>query len=540
MPNNALYYGDNLHILRKHIAVETVDLVYLDPPFNSNRDYNVLFKEQGGEGSPAQMKAFTDTWKWSEAAYHDFVNECERPQLIELMQGFTKTLGRNDVTAYLVMMAPRLVELHRVLKSTGSLFLHCDASASHYLKLLLDVIFDPRNFRNEIIWKRTSAHSDSKQGAQHFGRVTDTILFYSKGPQITFNQLYTPYDLRYVDRDYRRVDPDGRRYRLDNLQGPGGAAKGNPYYEVMGVSRHWRYSKAKMTELIEQGRIVQTRPGAVPAYKRYLDEMPGVPVQNLWDDLPLLNNRSHEFLGYPTQKPSALLERIIQANSNAGDTVLDPFAGCGTATIAAQKLGRHWIGIDVTHLAIALIKYRLSDSFGLKDRKDFAVIGEPTTGAEARALALQDRDEFQKWAIGLVERAMPAQDKKGADRGLDGVLYFRDDPRTEAKKCIIQVKSGHVGAALVRDLRGTMEREKATLALFITLDPPTGPMEKEAGAAGFYTTPLGNRAIPRLQIRTAEQLLAGQPFQVPSSAMLEGVRQAGAVKADSQQQGLEF
>jgi site-specific DNA-methyltransferase (adenine-specific) len=538
MPNNALYYGDNLHILRKHIAGETVDLVYLDPPFNSNRDYNVLFKEQSGEGSPAQMKAFTDTWKWSEAAYHDFVTECERPQLIELMQGFINTIGRNDATAYLVMMAPRLAELHRVLKPTGSLYLHCDATVSHYLKLILDVLFSPKNFRNEIIWKRTNVHSDSKT----WSRVSDTIFFYTKSDSFTWNPPYAPHSDQHIESKYRSQDNDGRFYTLSDMTSPN--PRPNMMYEWQGHTsppNGWRYSKETMAKLDSEGRIwYPTDKLKRPRLKRYLDEMAGTLLGNVWTDIFPLNSQAGERLGYPTQKPLSLLERIIAASSNTGDTVLDPFAGCGTATIAAQKLGRRWIGIDVTHLAIALIKYRLSDSFGLKDKKDFAVIGEPTTSAEAQALALQDRDEFQKWAIGLVERARPAQDKKGADRGLDGILYFRDDPRAEAKKCIIQVKSGHVGAALVRDLRGTMEREKATLALFITLDPPTGPMEKEAGAAGFYTTPLGNRAIPRLQIRTAEQLLAGQPFQVPSSAMLEGVRQAGAVKADSQQQGLEF
>lgn len=306
-PPNLLYYGDNLDVLRRHVADESVHLVYLDPPFNSSASYNVLFAEHGTKAA-AQIKAFEDTWTWDENAarsYQDVVEQGGR--VSQAMQAFRTFLGESDMLAYLAMMAPRLVELRRVLKPTGSIYLHCDSNASHYLKMLQDAIFGPQNFRNEIIWKRSHAHSDSRQGSQHFGRVTDTILFYAKGERSTWNTLYTPYDQEYVDRDYRRVDPDGRRYRIDNIQGPGGAAKGNPYYEVMGVTRYWRYSKDKMDELIRQGRIVQTRPGAVPQYKRYLDEMPGVPVQNLWADLPLLNNRSDEALGYPTQKPEALL-----------------------------------------------------------------------------------------------------------------------------------------------------------------------------------------------------------------------------------------
>jgi DNA methylase len=308
--SNRLYYGDNLEILRRYVKDESVDLVYLDPPFNSNRNYNVLFAEKDGSRAAAQIQAFEDTWHWDDGSERALQALVERGgKISQALQALRQMLGASDMLAYLTMMAARLVELHRVLKSTGSLYLHCDATASHYLKLILDTIFDPRNFRNEIMWKRSSAHSDTKQGSRHFGRITDTILFYAKGPDNTWNPQYAPYDPAYVARDYRRVDADGRRYRISDLQGPGGAAKGNPYYEVMGVSRYWRYSRDKMEELIRQGRVIQTRPGAVPQYKRYLDEMPGVPLQNLWDDVPPLNNRSREVLGYPTQKPLALLPR---------------------------------------------------------------------------------------------------------------------------------------------------------------------------------------------------------------------------------------
>lgn len=294
--------------------------------------------------------------------------------------------------AYLVMLTARLLELHRVLKPTGSFYLHCDPSASHYIKIVLDGIFGRENFQNEIVWKRSHAHNDGKQGAAHYGRVTDSILFYAVSGKATWNRQYTPYDAAYIARDYRHMDPDGRRYRIDNMRGPGGAEKGNPYYEVMGVSRYWAYSKAKMDEMIKQGRVIQTKPGAVPQYKRYLDEMPGVPLQSLWDDMPGINNRSGEFLGYPTQKPVSLMERIITASSNSGDVVLDPFCGCGTTIHAAQKLNRQWVGIDITHLAISLIERRLKDAFpGIA----FEVHGTPKDLDGARDLARRDKYQFQ-------------------------------------------------------------------------------------------------------------------------------------------------
>lgn len=441
---NRLYYGDNLDVLRRHIKDETIDLVYLDPPFNSAQDYNVLFSEQSGDRAAAQIKAFEDTWRWdlgAEAAYKEIVEA--GGQVSVAMQAFRTFLGESDMMAYLAMMAPRLVELRRVLKPTGSIYLHCDPTASHYLKMLMDAIFGAHNFRNEIIWKRSHAHSDAKQGARHFGRVTDSLLFYGKEDDATWNTQYVPYDKDYTDRDYRRTDPDGRRYRIDNLQGPGGAAKGNPLYEVMGVTRYWRYTKEKMQELIRQGRVIQTRPGAVPQYKRYLDEMPGVPLQNLWADLSVLNNRSRETLGYPTQKPEALLQRIITASSNEGDTVLDPFCGCGTTIAAAQTLKRVWIGIDITHLAISLMKHRLQDAFG--DAAKYKVIGEPVSLPDAEQLAEEDPYQFQWWALGLVH-ARPAEQKKGADKGIDGRIYFHDEGAGgKTKQVILSVKAGHTG-----------------------------------------------------------------------------------------------
>lgn len=538
---NKLYFGDNLVILRDHVAAESVDLVYLDPPFNSNANYNVLFGEKGGEKSSAQITAFDDTWHWgmeSEVAFKELV-ETAPPKLVELMGAMRSFLGPSDMMAYLTMMAIRLVELHRVLKSTGSLYLHCDPTASHYLKLVLDAVFGQKYFRNEIVWKRSHAHSDARQGAQHYGRVTDTIFFYSKGDAICWNSQYAPYDQEYIDRDYRRSDPDGRRYRISDLSGPGGAAKGNPHYEVMGVKGYWRYSKKKMDELIKQGRIIQTRPGAVPQYKRYLDEMPGVPVQNLWADLPVLNNRSKEVLGYPTQKPEALLERIIQTSSNEGDLVLDPFCGCGTTIVAAERLKRRWIGVDITHLAITLMVHRLQDSFGYELRP-FEVEGVPKDVESARMLAQDvDRHHFEWWALSLVG-ARPAQDKKkGADTGVDGLIYFDDDGSGIPKKVVVQVKSGHVQSGDIRDLKGVMEREKAAVGLFLTLEEPTNPMKKEAATAGLYEPEhFQGRGVPKLQILTIEALLSGHRPELPRFAPAATFKKAPRKKVEEPQGNL--
>ena len=519
---NTLYYGDNLDILRQHLPDESVDLVYLDPPFNSNANYNVLFKEQSGEASPAQIRAFTDTWEWTQEAVRTYeqeiiTNPSVPANVKDMISAFRQFVGGNAMMAYLVMMTPRLVELRRVLKPTGSIYLHCDPTASHYLKLLMDTIFGKENFRTEIVWKRTSAHSDTRQGRRQHGRVHDLILFYSRDASWTWNPLYAEYDQEYIDQFYRHVEPEtGRRYRLDNLTGPGGAAKGNPSYEVMGVTRYWRYSEERMAELIEQGRVIQTSPGAVPAYKRYLDEMPGIPLQDVWTDIGPIGSRAKERLGYPTQKPQALLERIIQSSSNEGDVVLDPFCGCGTAVAAAENLKRRWIGIDITHLAVALMKNRLRTAFDLHPGNDYQVVGEPADVGSARALAEQDRYQFQYWAMSLLEALPRKQDeRRGADRGIDGLLHFIDGPRRATKKAIVQVKSGRVSSPLIRDLNGTVEREKADLGLFITLEEPTRDMRAEAANAGFYHSEIWQRDYPRTQIHTIGELLEGHGFDIP-------------------------
>ena len=511
----ALYYGDNLSVLRDRIPDESVDLVYLDPPFNSNASYNVLFKEQSGEQSPAQIKAFTDTWEWTQESERTFeqeiiLNPTTPHNVKDMIEAFRQFIGSNAMMAYLVMMTPRLVELRRVLKTTGSIYLHCDPTASHYLKILMDAIFGPHNFKNEIVWKRSSAHSDAKA----CGRTHDIILLYAKdSSKFTWNKQYQSYDPSYIKSHYRYKTGNGRIYRTDNLTAT--SLSGGGYeYEWNHVTRIWRCPRETMERLHKEGRIRYTRNG-VAEYIRYLDEMPGVPLQDLWTDIPPINSQSKERLGYPTQKPQILLERIIVASSKEGDVVLDPFCGCGTAVAGAEKLKRQWIGIDITHLAVALMKSRLKTAFGIAPGKDYEVVGEPVDAGSARALAEQDRYQFQFWAMSLLEAFPREQFKRGADRGIDGLVYFIDGPRRTTNKAVVQVKSGKVSSPHIRDLKGTVEREKAALGLFITLEEPTRDMRTEAVSAGFYRSDVWQKDYPKIQIRTVGELLQGRGFEVP-------------------------
>ena len=356
--DKTIWTGDNLDILRG-LNSETVDLIYLDPPFNSNRNYSAPV------GSKAAGAAFKDTWTLSDldVAWMGLIAD-EQPAIANLLHTASLTHGKG-MQSYLTMMAIRLMEMRRVLKDTGSIYLHCDPTASHYLKLLMDAIFGAGSFRSEITWKRTSAHSDTRQGRRQHGRIRDLLLFYTRSDEWTWNPTYTDYDPEYIANFYKHVEPEtNRKYRLDNLTGPGGAAKGNPQYEVMGVTRYWRYSQEQMELLIDEGRVVQTRPGTVPQYKRYLDEMPGVPLQDLWTDIRPIQSQSRERIGFPTQKPLALLERIIRTSSEEGDMVLDPFCGCATACVAADKLGRGWVGIDISPKAVELVNMRLGQAMG--------------------------------------------------------------------------------------------------------------------------------------------------------------------------------
>ena len=443
-----VWCGDCLEQLRR-LPAACVDLIYIDPPFNSNRNYEVFW------GETKEKRAFADRHA-STAAYLDY-------------------------------MRPRCVELARVLKKTGSFYYHCDWHASHYVKVMLDQIFGENQFQNEIVWKRSHAHSDAKQGARGFGTVTDSIFFYTAGNTSTWNTIYRPYDQEYLDRDYRRVDADGRRYRIDNMQGPGGEAKGNPRYEVMGVTRYWRFSKERMEQLIKEGRVIQTRPGAVPQYKRYLDEMPGVPLQNLWEDIPIISNRSHESLGYPTQKPVALLERILKASSNENDVVLDAFCGCGTALVAAQKLGRQWIGIDVSPTACRVMAKRLRDVCALpedealwKAGRGFVVRDLPWSAEKLRALP---PFEFENWAV-IALGGIPNKAQVG-DRGIDGRIYpahvaeagaAYGRPKegelalTEAWYPIQVKQKEKAGSPDIRDFAGVLARDRREKGFFVSFD----------------------------------------------------------------------
>ena len=539
---NLLYYGDNLDVLRRHVADGLVDLVYLDPPFNSAQDYNVLFKERNGTESAAQIRAFEDTWRWDQVAARAYQEIVEGGgKAAQAMIAFHSYLGANDMLAYLAMMAPRLVELRRVLKETGSIYLHCDPTASHYLKMLLDAVFGPANYRNEITWKRTSAHSDTKQGMRRYGKIRDILLFYTKSDSFTWTPQYTSYSGEYMETEYRHVSASGRRYKETDLTAarPGGDTEyrwhvkrakggkvrweadleeeyrkprtGHEYKSVVPYKgRYWAYSRENMKEFVKAGKIVHRETG-VPRLMQFADEMPGIALQDLWDGIPPA--LGDENLGYPTQKPEALLERIIQTSSNEGDLVLDPFCGCGTTVAVAQRLKRRWIGMDITHLAINLMKRRLHDSFGKKAA--FKVIGEPVDAAGAADLAKADPYQFQWWALGLVD-ARPAEGKRGADEGIDGRIFFHDEAdTTQTKQVVLQVKAGHVNVAHVRDLRGVLDREKAEIGVLISLEEPTKPMRREAADTGFYRSPGYHKDYPRLQVLTIAELLAGGGIDMP-------------------------
>lgn len=522
---NALYYGDNLDVLRESIATESIDLVYLDPPFNSQATYNLLFRSPAGVGSQAQIEAFEDTWHWGSEAEGAFdqVMRSGNTVAADLLRAMRAFLGDNDMMAYLAMMSVRLLELHRVLKPTGSLYLHCDPTASHYLKMVLDGIFDIQNFRNEVSWRRSNPKGLT---STNFPNCRDVILRYSKGPRPLFNKTYSEHDLAYVEKAYRFRDHQGRRYRLLPLLNPSDD-RPNLTYEFLGVTRVWRWTRDRMEQAHKNGLVVQIKPGAVPQYIKYLDDSGGRTITNDWHDIgPIHGN---EALGYPTQKPVRLLERIVATSTNIGDVVLDPFCGCGTTIHAAQKLDRIWTGIDVTHLAISLIERRLEDSFpGIA----FDVHGTPQDLDGARDLALRDKYQFQWWAVSLIAAQPFGGKKKGADGGIDGLIYFRSDART-TERAIVSVKGGSVSVPMVRDLKGVLEREKAPIGVFLTLEPPTRPMEKEAASAGFYT--LGDRQYPRLQIITVEKALRGVKPAIPlvdtGAAFRRAVREVANTQA---------
>jgi site-specific DNA-methyltransferase (adenine-specific) len=453
-----------------------------------------------------------------------------------MLDGLYRVLGTSDMMAYLAMMSPRLLELHRVLKSTGSLYLHCDPVASHYLKLVLDAIFGPTHFRNEIIWQRTGSHNS----ANRCGPIHDVLLFYTKGADNTWNPQYQAYDPLYIEQHFRLADSNGRRWRDVLLTGPGITPQGDSGKPWRGVNptekgRHWAIPhrllppgrdfasiQGALDFLDDAGRIYWSS-GGQPYYKQYLDEMPGQPLQDIWTDIPPLNSQAQERLGYPTQKPEALLDRIILSSSNEGDVVLDPFCGCGTTIAVAERRHRRWIGIDITYLAITLIRQRMETAFGT-ELTPYEIKGRPTTPSEARDLAALNRHQFEWWALDLVD-AHPAHDRRrGADRGIDGEIRYVEDLNTNRiGRVLVQVKSGHVSDSMVRDLLGTVQRESAQIGVFITLEPPTRPMIRTAAEAGFYEVGIGTSRVkryPRIQIRTIEELMAGQRIEYPRETVV--------------------
>lgn len=529
---NHLYYGDNLAVLREHIRDETVDLIYLDPPFNSNATYNVLFRGPSGDQSQAQIEAFEDTWHWNNAAEiaFDEVMQGRNGDVANMLRAMRSFLNDNDMMAYLTHMAVRLVELHRVLKPTGSIYLHCDPTASHYLKTLMDAVFGVELFANEISWKRTSAHSNA---SRRFASVHDIIFVYNKSRETTWNQQFTPYTDAYIEEHFVHLDPDGRQFRRTDLVNP--AVRPNLRYDFVASNGRtykphpngWKVSREVMEQLDRENRLFfPAKENARLRKKIYLDESPGVPVTDTWDDLPPIHASSAERLGYPTQKPIALLERILSASSNPGDVVLDPFCGCGTTIHAAQKLDRQWIGIDITHLAISLIEKRLKDAF--PDIK-FEVHGAPKDLEGARDLAERDKYQFQWWAVSLVDAVPWGGKKKGADGGIDGHIFFKSGAKT-TEKAIVSVKGGGVGVKDIRELIAVVDRERAKIGVYISLEPPTEPMKKEAAGAGLYDGPTGK--VPKIQLFTIEELFAGKKPKIP--LMERGFKAAAREESDDQ------
>jgi site-specific DNA-methyltransferase (adenine-specific) len=534
---DALFYGDNLDILRNHIEDESVDLVYLDPPFNSNANYNVLFRAPDGSQSQSQIVAFDDTWHWTdsaEAAFDD-VMRSGHSDAAEMLRAMRAVLKENDMMAYLAMMAVRLIELHRVLKPTGSLYLHCDPTASHYLKILLDAVFGVSAFSNEIIWQRSTGKSlmTRRLPINH-----DSILFVQKGTQATWNDeaLFIPYDETALPEStktkYTHRDSDGRLYRLDNLINPN-PNRPNLTYEFLGVTRVWRWTRDRMETAFANGLVVQTNPGTVPQLKRYLDEQRGLPIGDIWTDIPPINSQAAERLGYPTQKPVALLERILKASSNENDLVLDPFCGCGTTIHAAEKLNRRWIGIDVTHLAVGLIRDRLTSAF---PQAQFDILGVPRDLAAARELASADKHEFQLWALSMINAQPYKGGRKGADGGVDGYIWFQPDGRNH-EKAVVSIKGGdNVDVTMIRDLIATVDREKAKVGVFVTLATPKRTMKTEAAAAGFYESPHHGR-FAKIQILTIEELFEKQKPHLP---WIAPTSKSAKRETSTKQIGLDF
>lgn len=518
---NDLFFGDNLDVLRARIVDGCVDLVYLDPPFNSQAQFNVFFKTKAEDQASAQATAFRDMWTWldgAEAAYKDIM--MRGGPTARFVKSLRDALGDSDTMAYLVMMASRLHELQRVMKPTATLYLHCDPTASHYLKVICDGIFQEGQFLSEVIWKRTSAHNSARRHAP----VHDVLLVYANGDRHTWNQQYQPYEQTYVDAFYTHVDDHGRRWRRSDLTGAGtrNGLTGEPWrgIDISAKGRHWCMPPSELTKLDKAGRIHwPQKEGGMPMLKRYLEDQPGLPLTDVWTDIKPLHNLSAERTRYPTQKPSDLLKRIILASSNPGDLVLDPFCGCGTTIEAAQELGRRWIGIDVAYHAIKVIEDRLASRF--RGTVKYRTWGIPTSYEDAVALADRDKFQFQWWANYLFDPHALHEVKRGGDRGIDGMLFFPKGPgQTGFDKLLMSVKGGHrLSPSMVRDFRGVIEREQAAMGIFICLDKPTAEMEREAVVAGYVETAQGQK--PRLQIFSIKSWFEGQKPDLPHAPQFE-------------------
>jgi site-specific DNA-methyltransferase (adenine-specific) len=508
---NKLYFGDNLDVLRS-MPPECVDLIYLDPPFNSNADYNIIYGTRRGGPSQAQSHAFVDTWTWGRDAQRALEETAERHiEAGALLDSFQRVFPGSNMLAYLAMMAVRLIEMRRVLKPTGSIYLHCDPTASHYLKTLLDAVFGPQQFLNEIVWPRANAHNFK---TRMWPRQHDILLLYSRGETFTLNPIYQPYGPEQLKR--YRPDETGRLYTGQDMTVS--LVRRLRQFEWRGVKppphRSWGASIEQLEAWYKEGRILLRKDGCprLDGLKVYLDQTKGKQVGTIWNDIERISNTAGERLGYPTQKPLALLERIIEASSNVGDVVLDPFCGCGTAIEAAEKLKRKWIGIDVTYLAIHVVEGRLVKSFGKKVRDTYKLFGQPQDAEDAKALAARDWLEFQKWAV-FVLGGLP-KDRPGPDGGIDGFIRYHRVGIEQPNRAVVSVKGGtHVGVDAIHKLKSVVKREKAELGILVCLDRPTSAMQKEAASEGDVGP--SSRRVPKIQIVTVNDIFTSHPIELP-------------------------
>ena len=514
---NTLYLGDCLEVMNAFVeAGQQVDLIYLDPPFNSDANYSMLFKRdmQGRDlDEQAQFTAFQDTWYWTPTAaerVENIKNAVGNPAQ-KVMIALDTMIPQTPMLAYLSYMAERLSVMHRLLKDTGSLYLHCDPTANSYLRIILDGIFGAKNYRNEIVWKRKyDTHNLAKKQC---GRVHDTILWYAMSNATKYNKQFTEYSADYINTAYKHEDEKGRYRTLPCTNETGG----NKPYTFKGITRAWRFTASRMQRMYDENLLVQSTPTSPFQYKKYFDDAEGVPIQDIWDDIKAVRGKG-ESLGYPTQKPLALLKRIIQASSNPGDIVLDPFAGCGTTAEASFRLGRKFLGIDISAYVIQQVcTARLKDAAGVK------VMGLPTDMASAIDLAREKPFVFEQWAVTRIPGMLP-NDKQTGDGGVDGrgkllVKPIKDD-KPESGLVFVQVKGGSFQPDSYRALLSQIIGGKASVGLFITLEKKklTPSMQKAIGDAGTYTLPGGSRKFDRLMFWSVEEYFADVEPRLPELA----------------------